>query len=316
MARPASGPASPPAVKRASSSATTPAHIASDSIFANLIETDAQSTAPLAAIALPREAVRAARRAHRRRRAPRLPLGALGRLAGRLVLLTPPLLVLAAALWAAVAGFGSLLQVVRLVVTVQFAQAAAEFPSIDAAGRALLASVGYFALLAALRTLTRGLFSHGWARLRLVLGLLLALPSAWLFAAGAELAAGAPPLTSVSPELARLLVILLLLHAIALAVVTTREPRAPSTATPASRRAVSRRSEWFVEPDEPEAPGVETERLPIVRFGPPAMEEPARETDETDMTDTQAMRVAGLLHMLSARAPDSASVPPATPSGF
>ncbi len=313
-----SGPASIPD----GASATPPAHasaaVSDDSVFASLIEDEGETTASLAAIALPLHVVRARRRARYRPRLPQVPWSPLGQLASRFLLLLPPLLVLTAALWAAASGVGSLLQVLRLVVTLQFALAADEFPHIDAAGRVVLASLGYFVLLATLRPLTRGLFGRGWERLRLLMVVPFVLPSAWLFVTGAELATAAPPLISVAPGLWRLLVILLVLHAIALAVVSKHRLRQPSATLAVSRTAVLRRSKRIAEAEEPELPDIETietERLPIVRFGPPSADhvslEPRR---EPEMTDTQGMRVPGLLHLLSTAEREAVSSAGAQPA--
>jgi hypothetical protein len=217
-------------------------------------------------------------------------------------LLAPPVLVLAVALWSAIAGFGSLVQLFRLAVSLDFARAATQFPSLDAAGRVLLASLGYFAMLFALRPLAGGLFGRGWARLRLVPGLLLAIPCAWLFIAGAELADGVPPLASVPAELWRVLVILLLLHGIAVAVVSAQDPATSPVARVTSGPRLSERPARRPEVEEPEMPDHDTDHWPIVRFGPPA-DDP---TPAPDMSDTQALRVAGLLHLLSSE-PDPAS---------
>jgi hypothetical protein len=289
------GPASIPDAASATPPVHTPAAVSDESVFASLIEDEGDTTASLAAIALPLHIVRARRRTRYRLRLPQVPWGVLGQVASRLLLWLPPLLVLAAALWAVATGVGSLLQVLRLVVTLQFELAVAQFPHIDAAGRVVLASLGYFALLATLRPLTRGLFGRGWARLRLLIAVPLVLPSAWLFVAGAELATSAPPLTSVAPELWRLLLILLVLDAIALAVVSSRELR-----TPAATLAVSRRSKPLAELEDLDLSEIETERLPIVRFGPPSTEQVSLQPGiEPEMADTQGMRVPGLLHLLS-----------------
>jgi hypothetical protein len=274
----------------------------SESVFASLIEPDDETTASLAAISLPLHVVRASRRASRRARyrlrLPDLPWARVGQRASLLLLWLPSLLVLAAALWAGATGIRSLLHLLGLVVTLQFDLAAAELPHIDAAGRVVLASVGYFLLLAALRQLARGLFGRGWARLWLVLAIPLVLPSAWLFVAGAELATAAAPLSRVAPELWRLLLILLVFDAIALAVLRTREQRAPSVARVVSRRAT--RLDELDDLDDLDLSEMETERLPIVRFGPPTTEQVSHQPGiEPEMADTQSMRVPGLLHLLS-----------------
>jgi len=297
MSGPVSGPASVPDGAGATPLARAPASTAAsdESVFASLIEDEGDTTASLAAISLPLHVVRAGRRARYHLRLPQVPWGPLGQHASRLLLWVPPLLVLVAALWAAATGVGSLMQVLRLVVTLQFELAAAELPHVDASGRVVLASLGYFVLLATLRPLTHGLFGRGWARLWLLIAVPLVLPSAWLFVAGAELATAAPPLTSVAPDLWRLLLILLVLDAIALAVVSTREAR-----TPSATAAGLRRSKRVADLEEPELPEIETQRLPIVRFGPSSTEQMSLEPRiEPEMADTQGMRVPGLLQLLS-----------------
>lgn len=302
------GPASIPDFDDRSAPAPASDDRVDDSVYVSIFESDARTTASLAAITLPREVVLARRRARRHRlpdlRRVELPLGALGRWSGRLLLALPPLLALAAALWAAATGFGSMLQVLRLVVTLQFSQAAAELATIDAAGRVLLASAGYFALLATLRALVRGLFSRGWARLGAAPGLLLALPSAWLFIAGVELASGAPPLSDVAPDLWRALVIGLALHAIIFAVVGAQPPTPSSEATLVVQRVAPRVAHDDLNLADLDLANAATERLPVVRFGPPLAETPPPETD------TQAMRVVGLLHMFPTGDEPSRDEPP------
>lgn len=256
------------------------------------------SSAHLAAVALPAEVVRA--RAHERGRRRRVGRGELRlpgvRTLGRLLLIFPSVVVLVAALWAAGVALGALLTLVRHVITLQFAEAASEFPSLDAAGRIVLASVGYFALLFALRSLARGLGAHGWDRLQLVPGLLVALPSAWLFIAGVELAAGVAPLSSVPADLWRLVVIALLIHAIALAVVTTRQPAVPiatsslSTPSPASLSGRHARVSPSRSLHDLDDAGAQTRPLPLVRFGPPIEE-------DSSSDDVPAFRISGLLHV-------------------
>jgi hypothetical protein len=268
-----------------------------------LVFGDDEPSAAMAAITLPREVVLARRRARRRLRLDlrrlELPLDALARW-GRIVLFAlPPLLMVVVALGAAVTGIGSLAQVLRLVVTLQLAQVAVALDAIDASGRVLLACVGYFALLAALRPLARGLIGVGWARLGLLWGLLVALPSAWLFIAGAELAAGASPLSRIAQEWWRALIIALVLHLILLAVISARPPAPVSVTT--QTRVTARPRRDADDTLDLEFGNLPSERLPLVRFGPPA---PPESPEPLPLTDTQAMRVAGLLHTLP---PQSAS---------
>lgn len=291
----------PALVPDAGAPSPPPAPPTQDGEFALLLGGDDHPSAHLAAIALPREVVLARRRRVRRRLLPTLrdalrdalPLAVLARWGRRLALALPPLGMLVVALWAAVAGIGSLVQVLRLLVTLQFAQAADALAAVDAAGRVLLACFGYFALLAALRVLARGWFGRGWSRLRLLSGLLVALPSAWLFIAGTGLAADAPPLAAMAPEWWHALVIALVLHAILVAVVGARPPEPGASSVERSSSRGRGDDEDAFDLDDPPA-----ERLPLVRFGPPLAAEPPA---ETDMGDSGAMRVAGLLHALSPR---------------
>lgn len=256
--------------------------------YLDVVDLDAPDTAVsearLQAVALPADVVRARTppSAPRREFAVRAQTV---RNALRALLVFPSLCVLVAALWAAGLAAGSLVALIRRVVSLQFADAVSQLPALDAAGRVLLASCGYFALLFAIRALASGLRSHGLERLRTLPALIVALPSAWLFVAGAGLAATAPPFRILSADAWRVVVLALLVQLIALAVLTTQAPIRTLFPPKPSRWASGR----FERPSQPLTLGVVTQPMPMVRFGPPT--NPPAPVDG----DIAAFRVSGLL---------------------
>lgn len=241
------------------------------------------SNARLQAVALPPERLQAGKKSATPHRQFAFPRTGRGLLQG--VLFVPAMLVLAAMLWASVVAASSLVALVHRLISLQFAEAVDQLPSLDAAGRVVLASVGYFALFLSLRALASGMRANGWQRLQMLLAVVVALPSAWLFVAGAGLVGVAPPFGSLPSDIWRAVVLVLLVQVIALAVVTTQQPiRVPftaETARPSSRRF--RRQSRHVTLDATMGP------MPMVRFGPPP-NEPA----PVD-ADIPAFRVSGLL---------------------
>jgi hypothetical protein len=280
-----------------------------------------EAAARLRAIALPRARVLATRRkqllAHLRPRRAPMALPALGR---RAALLSVPIMTLLAAAWALASAAAALWQLARLLAAVQCAEAATQCPRLDAAGRVLVACAGYFALLVALRQLARALTLRGWARLRLIAAVLLTVPCLWLFATGADLVFGLPPLALAPAAFKQLALVVILGHTLALAVLTAGRAPAPELPLPAPAPRT-----WEEAPDADDATTVP---LPILRFdAAPEAASAARDGREETEPDAFAssgsgMRVSGLLHVLSpvpeeATLSDSTSAPPtaaATPA--
>src|SRR5579884_2712425 len=196
--------------------------------------------ARLRVVALPAEIVRARaahhspRRSLRPRRAHETTAQFDGLAVVRWVLALPTLIVAGTAAWATVMALGSLWSLVQHVAELQFDEAASRLAGLDASGRIMLGVAGYVALLFSLRAVASGLRASGWKRLRGVAAVVVALPAAWLFVAGAGLASGAVPLSAIPADIWRAVVIALLLQVIALAVVTSRRPSRAQLATKSS----------------------------------------------------------------------------------
>jgi hypothetical protein len=207
------------------------------------------------------------------------------------LLAVPTLAVVATAIGAILAAFGSLLSLVHSMLALQFSEAANALPSLDTSGRILLAAAGYFALLVALRALSRGIRASGWKRLRALWAMVVTLPAAWLFVAGAGLASEAGPFSSIPADVWRGVVLFLLLQMIALAVVTTQSSaRALVGGTVLRSGYIARISHGWSQPTadmtEASAP------LPVVRFGPPQDGQLADDEDRDE--DRPEFRISGL----------------------
>lgn len=268
------------------------------------------SQAHLQAIALPAEQVRAiaARKTTPPRFAPEVDVGPI---LLRTMLAFPTLAVFVTAVGAVVAAIGSLWTLVHSMLALQFAEAAIVLPSLDTSGRILLAAAGYFALLVTLRALTLSLYASGWKRVRTLWTMLVMLPAAWLFVAGAGLVSGAGPLGAIPADLWRGTVLFLLLQVIALAVVTTQ---------PSSRSLVGAKALLWGYPhhgsggwSRPTAdlPSM-TAPLPVVRFGP--AQDSQFPDDEDRDEDRPEFRISGITMLPRETLPVEGAPEPASPA--
>jgi hypothetical protein len=255
-----------------------------------------ESTRCLAVIALPR---RQRLRGRLLSRAPRSGIRRLGRAVVHLCewvfLWTPPLAVLGASLWALFLAGKAFVRIVGLLLQLRLSEMGIQFTHVDLSGRVLLASAGYLAALLALRLMVYGLLQSGWRRLWLALGVVLALPGLWLMAAGVDLARDAASFALLPDWLWRMLVLVLLVHAVAFTVLTTDRRR--GSLARADGDAYTDLAH-LVDPDKygavPEAQ--ETARMPILRFAAAGFDDGA--WAET-LAHSSEVRVPGLLHFFA-----------------
>jgi hypothetical protein len=214
------------------------------------------------------------------------------RLCGQVLLWTPLVAVLAASLLALLVVAVSYALIFGLMLRLRLADMDEQFAHLDVAGRVLLASAGYLLALLALRLLVVGLLAAGWRRLWQVIGLIVAVPSLWLLGAGIELVTDAGPLALLPDWIMRLLVVVLLVHAVVFTVVTTdrRPVRAPIPyLAPEVLDAHDTPDIEMLRPVETLA----TERLPIIRFLPLGT------ASDPEAAVQRDVRVPGLLHFFS-----------------
>lgn len=258
---------------------------------------------------------RSRRQTHSKLGRPRRALITTAIVAGLVVVVAPPIALVAGALGAAVVGVPSLVGALQRLLGGQVEQLPPYLATLDAATRVILVAAGFFALTYALVALFGGIAARGWRRLYLAPGLLLTVATMFCTAFAMRLLFDAAMWQGIPPAVSLPLTGYVVADAIALAALLTDTRTGGSEIGRIGRMAHRRRDTSRALP----APA-----LPLVRFAPSAPLDPvapaspvsldAHDTGAGATSDAISFAETVMLPVVTPAPSAARAVTPATPA--